>query len=99
MNDGKISKSAAKMNALLMQGICGIGTKLAGEAIGRDPSFISRLKTGETKVTTEEFCTLLDACGLTILEITDDSITIKRSMYESLTEFADVGLKFLRAPE
>lgn len=93
------SKRAAKAYSLILQGICSIGVKTAGEAVNRDPSFISRLKTGENKMTLEEFCTLLIACDLEVAQVDKENITITKAVYSSLCEFAEIGLQFTKSKE
>lgn len=96
MENEKQNKSAAKLNAIILQSICDIGTKRAGDAIGRDPSFISRFKTGENKLSIDEICTLFFECDLTIEKSNTDYISLEKPLYDSLVEFANIGLKFIK---
>jgi hypothetical protein len=96
MENEKRNKDTAKLNGVILQAICSLGTKKAGEAIGRDASFISRCKTGEAKLTIDEICALFIACDLIIERSNDEYISVEKPLYDSLVEFANIGLKFIK---
>ncbi|MGL4939396.1 hypothetical protein [Shewanella sp.] len=87
------SKSAAQNMAKILSAICEVGTTGAGEIIGRDPTFISRLKSGEKHLTIDEFSVLLAGIGLEVNETASDRVVIDRQLHESLLTLSKVGLQ------
>lgn len=96
MQANNTSKQAAQNLAKILSALCEIGTSAAGEIIGRDPTFISRLKSGEKSLTIDEFSKLLAGSGLEIVELTDDRIQIDRQLHDSLLTLSRVGLSALQ---
>ncbi|QSX32486.1 hypothetical protein JYB87_11990 [Shewanella avicenniae] len=86
------SNKAAKNYAVLLSAICECGNSDAGEAIGKDAAFISRLKNGERSITLQDFATLLTAIGLELISQADQAVTIDKQLYESLGYLARRGL-------
>lgn len=96
MQENKTSNTAAQNMAKILSALCEIGTAAAGEIIGRDPTFISRLKSGEKSLTVDEFSTLLAGIGLEVVELTNDRVQIDRQLHESLLTLSRVGLSALQ---
>lgn len=90
------SKTAAQNMAKILSALCETGTSAAGELIGKDPTFISRLKAGEKTLSIDDFAILLAGIGLEIVEISDDRIQIDRSLHDSLLTLSKVGLHSLQ---
>lgn len=89
------NKTAAKNISTILSAICQAGNTAAGEAIGRDAAFISRLKSDEKSLTLSEFSILVSTIGLEINNVAEDKITIDRQLYDSLTYMAKLGLNHL----
>lgn len=96
MQEQKTSKTGAQNMAKILSALCEIGTSAAGEIIGKDATFISRLKSGERSLTIDEFSLLLAGIGLEIVELTNDRIQIDRQLHESLLTLSRVGLGALQ---
>ncbi len=82
------SKKSANY-ALILNGIHAIGVSQSGKAINRDASFISRLKSGEKKISIDEIVELFDAWGLELVEQASDKVQVDRILYKALVELSD----------
>lgn len=89
------NKTAAKNVSMILSAICQVGNTAAGESIGRDAAFISRLKGDEKSLTLSEFSILISTIGLEISSVAEDKVTIDRQLYDSLTYMAKLGLNHL----
>ena len=95
-NESQTSKQSANNLAILLTAICDLGVNAAGEAINKDASFISRLKSNDNKITLQEFTELLAASGLELRQIAEDRIVVDKKIYDALLSFANVGFHKLK---
>lgn len=94
-NEQKTSNNKAKNLAIFLSALCETGQTSAGEAIGRDASFMSRLKSGEKSINLDEFITLLDTLQLELHHTNQDEVKVNNDVYESLITLSQLGLKQL----
>jgi hypothetical protein len=82
------SKTAAKNTAVVLSALNECGTTRSGRAIGKDASFISRLRIDEKKLTLSEWIQLMSFWRLEISQRHDDVILVDRAYHESLKYLA-----------
>jgi hypothetical protein len=92
MQDGKNSTKGAMNLANLLSAICELGNTEAAKAIGREASFISRLKTNEKQLTLEDFAVLTAAAGLEIIPTAESTVSVDRELLTSLRHLAKMGI-------
>jgi len=82
------SKSVAKTYAQLVQGITFAGTTSLGRLLNRNPSYISRIKTGEQKLDLSEVSLNIPNIGYELQDARATQITMTREKADTLTELA-----------
>lgn len=82
------SKKSANNYAQILNAIHNVGVTQSGEAIGKDGSFISRLKSNEKKITINEFVELLTVWDLELVEASNDKVHVDRVLYQALLELS-----------
>jgi hypothetical protein len=82
------SKKSANNYALIFNAIHAVGVSSSGEAIGRDASFITRLKANDKKISLDEFVTLLGTWNLELTDGDADKVSIDRILFKALSELS-----------
>lgn len=60
-------------------------------ALGKDDSTVSRIRSGESKLTVEEFCRLLQFLGLKVVET--QRVCVDRQTYESMAHMVAKAMR------
>ena len=72
----------------ILQQVAIIGQTDIGLAIGHDKSYVSRVFSGEGKLSKEEMLRMLDVLGLRLSSITDEEVTLPKAEHDALVTFA-----------
>ncbi len=92
------SKKSANNYAAILTAIHELGVSHSGEAIGRDASFITRLKSNEKKISLDEFITLLTVWNLELTDGDADKVKVDRVLFKALTELSHKQINNAQEP-
>lgn len=85
MSDNVIAMSP-KSAQVLMRSLARLPLDVLAQALSKDESTASRVRSGEARVTVGEFCDLLDAAGLKV--VSREKVCVDKQKYEALATLA-----------
>src|SRR5574341_92714 len=89
VSDGPISIARKSSQALLRQ-LARMPLDKIAQALSKDDTTASRVRSGEARVTVGEFCDLLDAAGLKLVPAS--KVCVDRQKYEALATLAAAAM-------
>lgn len=81
----------------LLRKIAHIGQRALCESMNKDKSNMSRVVSDEQGMRVSEFCEMLAACGLKVVEYAPETMTIPVEEYEALIVMANKGTTAMRS--
>lgn len=89
MSDSSVP-TARKSSQVLLRSLARMPLEQLAQALTKDESTASRVRSGEARVTVGEFCELVDAAGMKLVPIS--KVCVDREKYEALATLAAAAM-------
>lgn len=85
----------AQNQSVLLRALNETGLSPVGRAIGRDHTYVSRFRDNQQGMKLDDLLTLLETCGLKLIQADNSMVVVDRADYLSLLNMANKGMRQL----